>query len=267
MKLRSFVPATTLLAAILTLSAKASLVVTYAESPDAVTSSLINTSLFNFDGLAANQQLNNVSWAGVGTYDKLWVHNVDTTWGDYGGAMDAAYPGGSPFTSQGEIAGVTVASTTLTLDSPSAYFGLWWSAGDRNNVMTFYNGDTLVAKFTSASLMDRLSSSYYGNPRDRTLDPGEKFAFINLYGSAGTTWDKIVLSNSSYTGFESDNHTSREGAWGTQPGETGPMPGIPLEQVDGLIVTPITAIPEPSGILVTGSVIALGLCIRRRSAL
>lgn len=262
MKLRSLILTPVILAALHTSSALAALVVTYAELPDAVISTVSNTSMFTFDNLSTFQKLTDVPWTGVGTYDQLYIKPADT----YGGAVDGSYPSGSPYSRQGPD--TPVSTTTLALSQPSAYFGFLWSAGDKTNVMDFYSGNSLVAKFTTTNLMKNLSSSYYGNPRNRALDYWEPTGFINFYGDLGTSWDKIVFSNNSITSaFESDNHTSRVGAWGTQPGDTGPMPGIPLERVEGLVVTSLTAVPEPSGIMVTGSVLALGLCIRRRSAI
>jgi len=261
MKTQSFVLSAGLLATLLTLPAEASLVVTYAESPNLVTSSLANTQVYNFDSLSSGTHAN-VSWMSndptpvlVGSYNNLLIKSVDS----YGGAVDAAYPGGSPYSVQGLN---QLSSTTLTLSAPSAYFGLWWSAGDAANKMDFYSSGTLVAEFTTANLMDHLSKSYYGNPRSRALDKNEPFGFINFFADPGTVWDEIVFSNTSGgSGFESDNDTTRVAPW--TPAE-GPMPGVPLERVSGHTVTLLTAIPEPSGLAITGSVLALGLSLRRR---
>lgn len=161
------------------MSAPAALIVTYAENPNSVTSSLPNTSRYSFNDLAVNAKNTNVVWSGVGTFDAIYVKSAD----QYGGAVDPGYANGSPYAVQSSSIGGSskVPTTTLTLNEAHAYFGLWWSAGDATNVLGFYNGNTLVAQFTTASLLNELASdsSYKGNPRNRTLNSGESYAFIN----------------------------------------------------------------------------------------
>ena len=241
--------------ALISISAKASMVVTYAGAPNEESSSLSGTQEFTFDDIALGLH-SNVVWTGVGTYNKLYTQVAD----QYGGAVNAAHTNGSPYSVQGSA---HVPITTLTLNTPSAYFGLWWSAGDAANVLDFYSGGstsgTLVAEFTTANLMQKLPKpSYYGNPRNRSLDNNEPFAFINFFGETNTVWDTIVFRNSSSSGFESDNHTSRVAPW--TPDE-GPMPGVPLERVDGLTVT---VIPEPGTAPLIALVCGVSLFIRRR---
>jgi hypothetical protein len=104
-------------------------------------------------------------------------------------------------------------SSTLTLNSPAAYFGLWWSAGDPYNTLTFYSQGQVVGSFSTAtveaylnSITNNVSQSYYGNPNNGD-DGGEPFAFLNFYAPAGQSFDKIVLGDNGGTGFESDNFT------------------------------------------------------------
>lgn len=214
------------------LPASAELIITYAENPQANLSSLKNTEVFTFDNLATGVD-KNVSWKGVGTFDQLYIKNTDV----YGGATSATSPKGSKYSLQG--AGTEVLSSTLKLDHNSSYFGMWWSAGDPNNVLKFYEGDKLVGSFTTASLLGELPDSYYGNPKDRSMNSNEAYAFINFYGDAKTAWDKIVLTNNNYSGFESDNYTSRVAAW--NPMVDGVLPGLPVAMVNGTKTTKITA--------------------------
>ncbi len=93
------------------------------------------------------------------------------------------------------------------------YFGIWVSALDANNQIQFYNGSTLIYTFTPTAMLAAINarankSAYYGNPTTNYLgqDSGEPFAFVNFFGVGGT-FDKLVISNSGGTGFESDNHT------------------------------------------------------------
>lgn len=256
-----------IVAALAVASVRADVIVTYAESPGAENSSLANTSVLTFDSLQTGKQLDNVTWTDptngvVGTFDKLYIKPAD----QYGGAADTAYPNGSPYSVQGE--GLSVTQTVLTLNTPSAYFGLWWSAGDSANVLTFLSGTNVMARFTTANLMSKLPKpAYYGNPNPGTLhgkDSNEPFAFINFYADKGTTWDSVVFSNSTSSGFESDNYTDRTGAWGTGPGESGtPPPGVAIETIYGT-TEQLTSVPEPSQPMAIAAMIGVfGLCVAR----
>jgi hypothetical protein len=210
----------------------AAVIVTYAESPTATNSSLSGTSVLTFNTMALGRSTN-VAWNGVGTFDQLYIKNADS----YGGAADAANPNGTRYSVQG--AGTSVSSSTLSLNASSGYFGMWWSAGDVKNVLDFYSGNTLVAQFTTASLMDPLPATYDGNPRNRLLDRNEPFAFLNFFADATTSWDRVVLRNSGSSGFESDNYTSRVAAW--NPLVDGALPGVPVAIVSGTTSTKTTA--------------------------
>lgn len=213
-------------------ASQASVIITYAEDPSANLSSLSKTQVFNFNNTATGKN-SNVSWNGVGTFNQLYVKNADA----YGGAADAQNPNGSRYSLQG--AGSGVLASTLTLDSASSYFGMWWSAGDAKNVLEFYNGDALMGRFTTDSLMDPLPASYDGNPLNRAINRGEPYGFINFFGDEKTSWDRIVLTNNGTSGFESDNYTTRVNAW--DPLVDGALPGVPVAIVDGATTTRVTA--------------------------
>ncbi len=139
--------------------------------------------------------------------------------GTYGGASadaDDATPttGGSG----SNYASTSSPSTTITIDlsQPAKYLGLWWSAGSASNVVELYSGEDRVAYMTTSTLMSLLetggvtsvggtdynTSDYYGNPRDNSLASAEPFLYLNLYGTGGASFDRIVLSGG---GFEFDN--------------------------------------------------------------
>lgn len=115
------------------------------------------------------------------------------------------------------------APVTLQLSGAHSYFGFSWNAGDVNNEISFYNGSTLVGRYSTATITNILkkstvtalngstynSSDYYGQPSTH-LNSSEPYAFINFIDSTGT-FDKVVFGNSGTTGtgFESDNHTIR----------------------------------------------------------
>lgn len=214
------------------ISAKASVIITYAEDPNVNRSSLSNTNVFDFNNLSLGRD-KSVKWDDVGKFDQLYIKSADS----YGGATDEKNPKGSRYSVQG--AGTSVSSTTLKLDKDSSYFGLWWSAGDAQNLLEFYLEDVLVGQFSTASLMDPLPASYDGNPRDRSINSGEPYGFINFFADQNTAWDRIVLRNSGSSGFESDNYTSRVAAW--DPLVDGALPGVPVSIVDGKKTTQVTS--------------------------
>jgi hypothetical protein len=118
----------------------------------------------------------------------------------YGGAGGSQY-----ITTAG-----TASSYTLTLSKSVNYFGLWFSALDAGNSLSFYNGSTLVESFTPsdyASLVGACPSAanpFCGNPNNG-LDPTEQFAYLNFYDSNGTFNTIVFNQNLSGGQFESDN--------------------------------------------------------------
>lgn len=230
---RNWLLAVSLLA--LTPNIFASSMVTVAENPTDFTSSLSNTSLYDFNSLKTGLN-KDVAWSDVGTFDQIYVLKAD----QYGGAPSDAQPKGTNYSVQG--VGTPVKATTLTLNTPSSYFGFYWSAGDAANKLQFYSGSKLVAEFTTQSLLANLPKDYYGNPLNRAQNKGEPYAFINFYGDQNTQWDRVVLTNASSSGFESDNYTSRIQAW--TAAKDGAIAGRPVVVVDGTTVTKVSAIPE-----------------------
>ena len=65
-------------------------------------------------------------------------------------------------------------------------------------------------QYTTQSMFGSLNldPEYYGNPLSGG-NGGEPYAFINFYGDAETSWNKIELTQTAGGGFESDNYTSR----------------------------------------------------------
>jgi hypothetical protein len=214
-----------------TLPASASVIITFAEDPYSYQSTLSGTAVYDFNSSPTGTG-RNVVWDGVGTFDQLEIKKADA----YGGAADANFPNGSNYSVQG--AGSRVLTSTLVLKTDSAYFGMWWSAGDARNVLSFFDGDNLVSRFTTSSLMEPLPASYDGNPINRKVNSGEPYAFINFFGDEKTTWDRIVFSNDGSSGFESDNYTSRVAAW--DPAVDGALSGIVVAEVTGTTTTRLT---------------------------
>jgi hypothetical protein len=180
------------------------------------------TSAFN-DGI--HSTTGGVSFSG--TYEATGV-TTTSQWvsepaNQYGGDP---YPGGhypelfGPGNVKGPT-GQTQSSYTLTLSATGLpggvkgpnYFGVWISALDQYNDMKVYDtNDVLIAQFNSTVLLAALGSCtgghnpYCGNPLDSYADPGELFAFVNIYDLNGTI-GSVQFFNSGSTGFESSNDT------------------------------------------------------------
>jgi len=235
--------------------ARATVIVTHAEQPGIETSTFINATTETFDSLSTGVHTN-VTWDGVGTFDKLNILNAD----QYGGAGNSKYA----------VEGLgTVSQTILNLNSPSGYFGMWWSAGDASNVLDFYSGangtGTLLAEFTTANLLKALGKAYDGNPNPGTFhgqDASEPFAFINFFATPGTAWSSVVFRNSTSSGFEGDNYASRVAVYDSTV--DGAMPGIVLEAINGK--QEVSLVPEPNAtfaMILVGSLSAGGSLVRR----
>ena len=215
------------------------MIISSSQGSGAYNTTLGNTAVYNFDNLPTGAN-NNVSWSGVGSIDHVGVLDANV----YGGAPSAASPNGTRYAVQSTTLGGGVATTTLSLNTASSYFGFYWSAGDGANDLKFYRANTLTAEFKSSDLFSRLDSSYNGNPlAAHSGDSTEKFAFVNFIGDATTAWDKVIFSNNSNSGFESDNWTSRVQAW--TPGTDGPaLPGDPKLRIKDGVVTSISSLPS-----------------------
>jgi hypothetical protein len=128
---------------------------------------------------------------------------------------------------------------TLSLTNPASYFGFYFAAIDASNSVSIYDGLTLVTTITGSSLAPLINGdpAYYGNPNLPGVNTGEAYAYVNVDGLNGQTFDRIVFSNFSSSGLESDNHS-------------------------------VNAVPEPSSIAMAaiGGAALLGLGMRRRPA-
>lgn len=108
----------------------------------------------------------------------------------------------------------TSGTYALTLSSGVNYFGLWFSALDAGNQLSFYSGSMLLYTVSAASYVASgtacvAGNAYCGNPNAayKGQDAGEQFAFVNFYDTNGT-FNKVEFSESLPTGnFESDNHS------------------------------------------------------------
>jgi hypothetical protein len=219
--------------AALSLSGQSTLV-TISEDSSRTTSTLSNVDVFDFNSLQRGRN-ENVSWDGVGTFDAVHVA-IPNVWG---GAVDESTGSASNFSWVGSK---WVATSTLTLDQSSSYFGFWWSAGDANNQLSFYSGSDLVARYSTASMFGSLdlSQEYYGNPLTGG-NASEPYAFINFYGDENTSWDTIEITQiGTGAGFESDNYTSRVAAFNAAT--DGDIDGNVIAEVSGTTTNEVSEI-------------------------
>ncbi len=241
----------------------APLTITYFENPTMVNSSVKDTSVTDFSAWAKNGAgaYKDLTWSGVGTIDEVYLQNANL----YGGATGTGYYPVQSAAPGGVGGPNAIDETTVTLNKPSSYFGLWWSAGDPYNTLSFYSGNKLIASFDTKTILDNLPKSYFGNPTTKFngQDSWEPFAFLNVYAQPGVTWDKIVFDNPGSSGFESDNWTVRSQAWGTLAGETGAAPGVHVATVSGTKIS-LLAAPEPANVVAIFTGIILVVAIARK---
>lgn len=149
-----------------------------------------------------------------------------------------------------ETGGTETNSVLITLPEEESYFGFWDSASDGGNVITLLDNGTVLTTLNAQQVIDVVnaqpdSSQYYGNPYDSGADSGEPFSFINFFGTSGTTFDQVLITETPGTaGFEYDNpsiadtYTSIGGTAVVTP-EPGPMVSLSLGALllGGLIVS------------------------------
>lgn len=196
--------------------------------------SVTGATTMNFDTNPVGVYSNvNYTSSGFGTLTSPGIAIVAAD--SYGGAG-----GSGNYLAIGAESGTT--SATLTFQGAQSYFGFWWSAADANNSLDLYSGGKLLGTLATSALLNSLGATYNGNPNYGNgnskigADSTEKFAYINIYGTNGTTIDQVVFRNAGTgTGFEVDN-ISIASSYG---------------QVTGAI-QPGGVVPEPSSITLMG---------------
>lgn len=208
---------TTFLVLCLAPCAFASAVVSY-DAPGVENTSVAGVSIYSFNNLSLNRAI--LPATAFATFNQLYVIGAN----EYGGAS------GSPYAVVGDPTGsANVQTSFLRFARPVSYMGFWWSAADPNNIFTLYSGRDPVLTMTNQTLIDALGSchapnAYCGNPNNGQ-DPGELFAYVNIWGTNGSTFTaaKFHQMNDS-GGFEFDNVAYMDDPSGDPPSSV-PEPG------------------------------------------
>lgn len=175
---------------------------------------------FNATYLAAGVQTPSGITSYYNTFESPLYNSTTQKTTFNGSGITGTYSGGFTISGADQFGGAggtgnyittgSAASYTLSLSSSANYFGLWFSALDAGNLLSFYKDSTLLYSFTPSYYQTLVgscpntSNAYCGNPNTafRGQDAGEQFAYLNFYDTNGT-FNKITFSGG---GFESDNH-------------------------------------------------------------
>jgi hypothetical protein len=154
----------------------------------------------------------------------------------YGGAGNSTYAATYNGIFPGDGAGYALSVTSTNVIN---YFGLYVSASDSSNTLTFLKNGATIATYNMGAIRDAIGGTDQDN------------FFANFYFTQGETYDEVLFSQpASGHGFESDNHTVGTFAF--------PLTGT---YVSG-------AVPEPAtwGMMLVGFG-AMGATMRRRRAI
>jgi hypothetical protein len=189
----------------------------------------------------------------IGSYNNIYARTAD----NFGGSIDPTSGGTRSnyvtVNPNGNLGGLT--TSTLTLNQDQRYFGLWWSAGDVNNRLQFLDANNnVVGSFLSSDITAAIlrlptsdQASYRGNPtQSPKTNTNEYYAYLNFFATDNTTFRKVVFTNATSTGFESDNHAV----------------ATSYNNIRGKNV----AVPEPLTILGAATAAAFGVSFKRRLA-
>ncbi len=109
----------------------------------------------------------------------------------------------------------------IQLDDYLNYFGINWGAAHTGNIYSFYNGDSLVASFSTADIDAAGGFALYSPLHPGSNEDGAKLVNSNYYQGNGYVhfystssddiFNKIVISQVGGGGFETDNHSFHKG--------------------------------------------------------
>lgn len=234
----------------------------YIAAPGVQSTPITGATNVTFNSISTGRKTTDITTA-IGTYDLSPTNPLQVVAADqYGGANNSRYIAFGAQTG-------TSAAIALTLLGPRTYFGFWWSAGDANNAVSFYSDGQLLARIPTLEITQLLprngtvtaingtvyqNNNYYGNPNAPSgRNTGEPYAYV-IFVARDLTFNRIVFDNSgtTSTGFESDNHSVRDGVISV-PGSLVLVKEVPF------------VVPEPATFGTAGAAIALLFVLRRRA--
>jgi hypothetical protein len=119
------------------------------------------------------------------------------------------------------LAVYTGETVTVTFSKELDYFGFDFGLTDPGNTVTFYQGNTVISTFLGSSLGGTFQSGYN--------------VYVNFFANSNEHFTRIVFTNTSGGGFETDNHAYRQ------------------------------AVPEPYPLPALVGLMALGLTVKRHA--
>lgn len=176
---------------------------------------------------ATTETFESVPLGYITSYNSLAVDGIYSS----GQVIPADVFGGAGGGGQYDVVGLGgTTSQFLTFNSPKTYFGMWWSAGDAENVLKFYDGDDVLATYNVGSIIPYLSSAYYGNPNGNYAGQnlGEPYVYLNFTALDDSFITKIEFINSGFNGYETDNHSVASQRLDTPPGHSVPDGGTTI---------------------------------------
>ena len=203
----------------------------YISKPGAQSTEVAGAATETFDALTTGIHTTSyvpATGTGIGTYggssQPFAIEAPVAPYLQFGGATDSTSSSPTNYFAVGGDSSST-SPVYLTLTNPVSYFGFWWSAGDKYNMVALYSGSTLYGTFSTANLLTFLNngsgtitaisgatyntSAYFGNPNiTGTNDSTEPFAYISFVISGATINQIAFYNTSTSTSFESDNHSA-----------------------------------------------------------
>lgn len=194
------------------------------EGPDPIAGMDIET----FDSLSAGSKgVGSALAIGTVSANSLTVHNCSgaTCWA--GASTSSNTPAPSIFSLPASTPNPNYPDTnktpfaypssqvTVTLIRPVNYFGFYWAAGSGSNTVKLFDGNTLVASFSTADLNTLLPTSRAGGGGTVSVNGGGTYNVDNYRGGHKSAWDSWYTASGVNCSLSSPN-TWSAACWNPQ---------------------------------------------------